>query len=283
MFVERSFRHGVLELNVAEGPAAGPPMVMLHGVTRRWQTFRPMLSALATGWHVHALDFRGHGRSDRAPDGYCIVDYVAEAVALVESFAEPAVVYGHSLGAMVAAAVAAKVPHCTRAVVLEDPPMETMGQRMTETPLLGFFQALHEHAGSQRDPGGIAADLADVVLHVPQSGAQIRLGDVRDATTLRFMARCLRELDPEVLTPIVERRWMDDYDVANVFSRLTCPVLLVQADVLAGGMLTDDDAELITALAADVTRIRLPNVGHVVHWAETSRLMSLVLGFLESV
>jgi pimeloyl-ACP methyl ester carboxylesterase len=261
---------------------------MLHGVTRRWQTFRPLLSSLASGWHVHALDFRGHGQSDgagadSAGGAYRVVDFVGEAVALVESLQQRAIVYGHSLGAMVAAAVAAAAPDHVRAVVLEDPPMQTMGERITETPLHGFFTALQQHAGSDRDVSAIAADLAEVVLCVPQSGAEVRLGDVRDATTLRFMASCLRQLDPDVLGPIVESRWMDGYQTDTVLSRLRCPTLLLQADVMAGGMLTDEDAEQIESLAADVTRVKLPGVGHVVHWAETPRLLSLVLGFLESI
>ena len=164
MLTPRRFHHESLELNVAEGAPSGLPLVMLHGVTRRWQTFRPLLPALENGWHVHALDFRGHGLSDRAGGAYRVVDYVADAVALVESLPQPAFVYGHSLGAMVAAAVAAATPDHVRGVVLEDPPMQTMGGRITETPLHGFFTALQTHAGSERDAMSIAAELAEVVF-----------------------------------------------------------------------------------------------------------------------
>jgi pimeloyl-ACP methyl ester carboxylesterase len=298
MFTLERFCHDSLELNVAVGPPAGVPLVMLHGVTRRWQTFRPVLPSLVGGWHVHALDFRGHGQSGRAPadraqsgragadgagEAYRVIDYVGDVVALVESLPQPAIVYGHSLGSMVAAAVAAATPEHVRAVVLEDPPMQTMGGRITESPLHSFFAALQQHAGSTRDVGAIAADLAEIVLRVPQTGEELRLGDLRDATTLRFMASSLRQLDPKVLVPIVDSRWLDGYETETTLRRIQCPTLLIQADVMAGGMLTDEDATQIESLAADVTRIKLSGVGHVVHWAETSRLLSLVLGFLESI
>lgn len=296
MFTLERFCHDSLELNVAVGPPFGVPLVMLHGVTRRWQTFRPVLPSLVGGWHVHALDFRGHGQSDgagadRAGEAYRVIDYVDDVVALVESLPQPAIIYGHSLGSMVAAAVAAATPERVRAVVLEDPPMQTMGGRITESPLHSFFTALGPHAGSTRDVSAIAADLAEIVLRVPQTGEdrfpqtgeELRLGDLRDATTLRFMASSLRQLDPKVLVPIVDSRWMDGYEAETILRRIQCPTLLVQADVMAGGMLTDEDATQIESLAADVTRIKLSGVGHVVHWAETSRLLSLVLGFLESV
>src|SRR5262249_28924121 len=36
-------------------PAGAPPLVLLHGVARRWQDFTPLLPALACRWQVHAL------------------------------------------------------------------------------------------------------------------------------------------------------------------------------------------------------------------------------------
>src|SRR5687767_921873 len=109
---ERTVRSGSAgTLNVSTGPATGPPLVLLHGVTRRWQDYAPLLPTLTLRWHVHALDFRGHGKSDRTAEGaYRVADYVADAAALLRDVGKPSVVYGHSLGAMVAAGVAAAEP-----------------------------------------------------------------------------------------------------------------------------------------------------------------------------
>src|SRR5688500_19229143 len=108
-----------VHLNVATGPASGPPLVLLHGVTREWQDYVSLLPALTLRWQVHALDFRGHGKSGRTPGAYRVADYVADAAALLRDLDEPAVVYGHSLGAMVVAAVAGAEPKRGRAVVME--------------------------------------------------------------------------------------------------------------------------------------------------------------------
>src|SRR5437762_336652 len=67
---EQGFDSGLVRLNVASGPDSGPPAVLLHGVARRWQDFLPILPALTLRWHVHAIDFRGHGRSGRAAGAY---------------------------------------------------------------------------------------------------------------------------------------------------------------------------------------------------------------------
>ena len=89
------------------------------------------------------MDFRGHGESARSEGRYRVVDYVEDAARfLEEEIGRPAAVYGHSLGAMVAAATAARAPGMVMAVVLEDPPFHTMGRRIRETALHGFFSAL---------------------------------------------------------------------------------------------------------------------------------------------
>ena len=115
-------------------------------------------------------------------------------------------VYGHSLGAMVAAAVAMRRPKRVTGVVLEDPPFHTMGERIHESPLGSYFAALRGLAGSAKPVGELARELAEVSYG---PGGSLRCGDTRDATTLRFAASCLRRLDPAVLEPIAAGRWLD--------------------------------------------------------------------------
>ena len=65
MLTERTFDAGDVSLNYAEGPPAGPPLVLLHGSSLRWQHFLPVIPLLGWRWHLYALDLRGHGRSGR--------------------------------------------------------------------------------------------------------------------------------------------------------------------------------------------------------------------------
>jgi pimeloyl-ACP methyl ester carboxylesterase len=66
--LEQSFDCGQLQLNAAGGPRNGPPLILLHGVTRCWQDWRPVLPELMTRWQVFALDYRGHGGSEGKSD-----------------------------------------------------------------------------------------------------------------------------------------------------------------------------------------------------------------------
>ncbi len=283
MFTEQSFNTGEATLNLAQGPKNGPPLLLLHGFARQWRTYYPILPALQSQWQIHAPDFRGHGGSAPTPGAYRVVDYLEDALACLARIDEPAIVLGHSLGSMVAAALAAAAPDKVRAVILEDPPLQAMGERISQTILLDFFQKYQPFAGDERSPSAIGRDLAEMILTDPQTGNQIRLGDTRDAASLRFSASCLKRLDPDTFPVIVEGRWLDDYNIDDIFRGIQCPILLIQADVAAGGMLNDEDVAHIKPLCHDLTHIKLDGVGHMVHWTNTQEFTNFVLGFLVSI
>lgn len=271
-------------LNVAVGPLAGPPLVLLHGVGRRWQDYLTIVPPLSMRWHVHALDFRGHGLSARRPGEYLVVDYVRDALALVRNVAtRPAVVYGHSLGAMVAAAVAAEAPESVAAVVLEDPPFDTLAMHIKQTQYFAMFQGFQTLARRERSVRGLSASLADLPVGLPGQPAPVRLGSLRDAASLRFLARCLTQLDPEVFTPLLAGLWLDGYDRDAILRRIDRPVLLLQGNHSLGGMLPDADADEVAALLPDCTLIRMSQVGHQIHAQATEATLRHVTSFLESL
>ena len=287
MLHEQIFEVGRTAWNIAVGPDHGPPLLFFHGVTRRWQSFLPLLPSLTLRHQVFVLDFPGHGLSDRLSGRYRVIDYAHAAEALLKtppfSNQKNCVLYGHSLGSMVVADLASRLGDRVRSVVMEDPPFDTMGTRIAKTPLLSFFSALQQFAGSSDHVARIAAQLAEVTLTDPQSQQQTRLGDVRDAASLRFTARCLQQLDPRALEVIVEGQWLDGFDWPQVLRNLSCPALLLQADPTSGGMLTDEDAENAEASASDLTRIKYAATGHLIHWQQTSSLLRHVEACLESL
>jgi pimeloyl-ACP methyl ester carboxylesterase len=284
MYRESLVSVGTLRLNWMSSDSAGPPLLMLHGVIRRWQTFLPLLPHLTQRWRVLGLDLPGHGQSERLRGDYRVVDYVQIVAELVRShFQEPVVIYGHSLGAMVAAGVATEAAEQVRAIVLEDPPLDTMASRIEETWLHGYFTGLAQHAGSPLPVGELAAELANLILVDPLTRQSQRLGDLRDAAQLRFLASCLKQLDPAVLRPVIEARWLAEFDWPQVFSRIACPLLLLQADEAAGGMLVDADAVRAASRAGDCTLVKLRGCGHNMHLARTQDVANVVHAFLESL
>jgi 3-oxoadipate enol-lactonase len=94
-----------------ESIGAGPPIVLLHGITatRRYVVHGSKFLARA-GHRQLAYDARGHGRSDPAPEGggYTYPELVGDLSDVVDAEVgkAPLVVCGHSMGAHTALAYA---------------------------------------------------------------------------------------------------------------------------------------------------------------------------------
>jgi pimeloyl-ACP methyl ester carboxylesterase len=106
-----------------DGTARGR-VVLLHGMmstAATWWRAGPALAA--RGWVVDALDLPGHGvspRSARPLDLDALVDGTASRLG-----GPVDLLVGHSLGAVVAIALAGRHPAAARALVAEDPPSRT--------------------------------------------------------------------------------------------------------------------------------------------------------------
>lgn len=282
MFRERAIGDGDERLQLAVGPEHGPPLLMLHGVLRGWQDFFPLFGPFAPRWQLHAMDFRGHGDSAPAAS-YRVVDYVSDAGRVLERLPRGAVLYGHSLGAMVALAAAARFPDRVAGLVLEDPPFHTMGRDIMATPFHSLFVGMRGALEASSGTSDLAARLAEVRITDPAGGTQVRLGDVRDAAALRFSAHCLRRIDPAVFDPILGGEWLEGYDIAALTGRVACPTLVLQADATAGGMLRDEDVRRLKTEGTDCTSVFFPGVGHLVHWQAWERTVGVVGNFLETL
>jgi pimeloyl-ACP methyl ester carboxylesterase len=117
---------GRVQLHYAEAPGSGPPLLLLHGIFGSSETYAALMPELAETAHVYALDLRGHGHSDRAPDGeaYRVPDYSRDVQTFLGTVVnEPAVLAGHSLGGLVGAWTAAYAPDLVHGLFLEDPPI----------------------------------------------------------------------------------------------------------------------------------------------------------------
>ncbi len=257
---------------------AGPVLLLLHGVTRSGADWAPLLPALQENWTVIALDQRGHGSSPRA-ERYLATDFVADTVQFVRNEAAgPVVIFGHSLGAMVAAAVAAELPDRVRGVILEDPPFHTMGKRIASSTWQALFIGMKAAAEAGGGTEVITEALANISL--PASGGGFkRLGDLRDRASLTWSAECLRHLDPKVLTPVIEGRWLDGYDFPSLLSGVRCPTLLLQADPSTGGALTDEDAATLQSLVSGCQHVRFPGCGHNLHRDRPKEVLQALLSF----
>jgi pimeloyl-ACP methyl ester carboxylesterase len=95
------------------------PLFLLHGWLDAGGTFQFLVDALVRERPIVALDWRGFGLSQWAPDGYFFHDYIADLDALLDQVSPdtPARLLGHSMGGNIANLYAGVRPERVRCVV----------------------------------------------------------------------------------------------------------------------------------------------------------------------
>jgi pimeloyl-ACP methyl ester carboxylesterase len=105
----------------AWGDESLPPLLALHGWLDNAGTFDRLAPLICTHFHIVALDFPGHGRSEWRPAGawYHYVDYVSDVIAAAEKLGWSRFsLLGHSLGGTVASVLAACRPQSVDKLLL---------------------------------------------------------------------------------------------------------------------------------------------------------------------
>jgi esterase len=230
--------------------------VLLHGLRGSSEGWWGVAAAL-DGWRLIALDQRGRGASDWAPDG----DYSHDACLLdFEEFVERLnldrfALLGHSAGGTVALAYTLRHPERVQKLVLED-----IGPPSAERPR------------SAR----IWTDLARLPVTFPswegaaayQRGRNPKLSEQRLKNSLPYV---FRELPNGTIT------WK--YDLAGLLrfdpgrntgfnpwpdiKRVPCPILVVRGG--HSGVVSDDAVHAMRTANAYVESVDIPDGGHNVH------------------
>jgi len=96
-------------------------MVALHGLTASYLNFIGVAEKLAGRRPLVAFDLRGRGDSDKPAGPYGMVQHARDVAAAMRAMElGPSIVIGHSMGAFVAAALAAQEPGLVAGLVLID-------------------------------------------------------------------------------------------------------------------------------------------------------------------
>jgi pimeloyl-ACP methyl ester carboxylesterase len=252
-----------LTLNLAEGPANGPLLLLLHGFSNRWQVFQSILPVLTEKWQVVTFDFRGHGQSGRAP-GYTADGFYRDGVAVLEHFdSEPVVLLGHSMGGSIALHLAQNFPERVRAVITGDTSfnlsmhIEMMNSRR-QTRLFGLRRKLAGRPVEELIRRGLPPAQAEE----------------------------MSQLDPRVMDYHAEGRVAGFFaDIRDVdFDRIRCPLLLTQASPEKGGLLQEAEIHPVLAAHPEFQFMRF-ETGHdlEIENGPESPFWRAALGFLDGI
>lgn len=242
------------------GETSNPTIVLLHGLTDAGTTWPDAVRRWQGGYHLIAVDLRGHGRSPRfEPDQLtrCYQWWLSDTLDLLSTLDSAPVVVGHSLGGLFALRAAAARPELVRGLVLEDP---------------------------ARPPGAPTPDpefvaMNEAFLDSFADGGQTQRDRMRAES--RWAAD---EIDQWAASkPLVDRAMIHDGLTLGdgtwepVFNGLTVPTLLVAP---TDSPMAPDPALITNPL---VQQVRLDGVGHTVRRDDAQAYHAVVDPFLAAV
>lgn len=284
---ESTFDTGKITLNYAVGEPSGPPLVLLHGGSARWQSFDSILPSLAAHWQIYAPDLRGHGKSSWTPGHYRLQDYTDDLIAWLEQrVTEPAHIFGHSLGGMVALMVAAQAPAAVRSVVVGDAPLSSRSWRAVLDADRERLIAMRALAGGAIPLDQIEGALKNAPLVLPGSAKPITLREAlgEDSPYFPWMALNLLQHDPAMLSMLLDdfETVTAGYEPETILPQIRCPVLLLQADPRSGGLLSDDEVQRALPLLKAPQHVRLHGIGHGLHGEQPAPVLDAIASFLSA-
>lgn len=236
-----------------------PPLVLVPGITSPAATWEFVAERLASENDVYVLDNRGRGLSQGGPTlRYRLDDYAADTTAMIRAVGldRPAIV-GHSMGARIAARLAARTPEVVGKLVLVDPPVSGPGRRAYPIPLdfyLDSIRAVSRGAGYEEMKKGL-----------PWSDEHLEL-------RMEWLPTCDE-------TAIIEsHRSFHEEEFHSDLPNIVAETLLLYAE--KGGTVSDADAEEIVKAITRARKLRIDGAGHMIPWDRLDGFVAAVHSFL---
>ncbi|MDX8515013.1 alpha/beta fold hydrolase [Mesorhizobium captivum] len=191
---------GGLDLAYVEVAGSEPSLLLVHGFTDTSRSFS-LLAPHLSGRRLIMPDLRGHGAS-QAGEGCAVADFAEDMAGLIRRLrVERPVVVGHSLGAMVSIALAARHPELIGGLVVMAGTLKT--DFLPDHPLVAGVAALRDpispadpfydwwHACGPGVPQAFLAGLAVDASAMPAARWRAILEEIR-RTDLTATARAVR-------------------------------------------------------------------------------------------
>lgn len=259
------------------GRPEDPPVILLHGGGQTRHAWGGTAAALAEdGWHALALDLRGHGDSDWAPDGdYAVGTLACDLRRVVAVLGRPPVVIGASLGGLTALVAEGETPgRFTAALVLVDiaPRVERSGVERIVTFMTGRpdgFASLEE-----------AADA--VAAYAPHRPRPRDLRGLQKNLRRGDDGRWRWHWDPRMMQGPGRPNATSDPDRLERCARsLDVPTLLVRG--ASSDLLSDTGARAFLALVPHARYADVTGAGHMVAGDRNDAFTDAVRSFLRDV
>lgn len=249
-----------------------PTILMLHGGGQNRFSWKNTGQLLADrGFHVAALDARGHGDSDRAPDGEYTINALARDVdAVLEQIGRPAVLIGASMGGLTGIRAAHKAgPQSVTGLVLVDvvPRFEGAG-----SDRIRDFMARHVHGFETLEQ---AADA--VAEYLPHRRRPENTDGLKK--NLRYRdGRWHWHWDPAFVTSVGGDPFVDVDELEDEAIALRIPILLIRGKF--SDVVSPQGVDDFLAKVPHAQFVELGDAGHTAAGDDNDAFSSAVVTFV---
>jgi pimeloyl-ACP methyl ester carboxylesterase len=231
-----------------------PALLFLHGWCGNRSFFAPQFDHFSRTHRVASVDLPAHGAS-AVPDEYAI-DAFADSVADVARKLQlnRSVVFGHSIGAMVALALSQRAPDLVRAVALIDPPP------LSKEVWSGFAPQLISSFSGPDGPTGRRQFVEQMFLPTD------------DAARRSTIIETMTSVPNDIAIPLVEA--IAAYDAMAVLRECSVPVLTISSAV------PTNDAASLLAVNPTMTLGQTVGAGHFLQLEVPEQVNPMIERFL---
>jgi pimeloyl-ACP methyl ester carboxylesterase len=251
--------------------ATGPSVLFLHGGGQNRYSWKNTCQVLADeGLHVVALDSRGHGDSDRAPDANYSVDALCtDTHAVLDQIGRPTILIGASMGGMTAMPVAHEAgPEKVTKLVLVDvvPRYEKDGSaRIRDFMASGLdgFESLDEAAQA-------------VASYLPYRTKPRSPEGLKKNLRLRD-GRWFWHWDPAFLTVPADDKFVRVAKLEQAVMALTIPILLIRGRL--SDVVSEEGVKDFLEKVPDAEFVELSGAGHTAAGDDNDAFSDVVVQF----
>ena len=257
--------------------SGAPTLLFAHGFGQTRGAWNAASTTLAArGCRCVTFDSRGHGESDRAPDGdYHMQQFVDDLLALAGAQPEPPILVGASMGGLLGLVTAGEVrPAPFRALVLVDitPRWETAGVER----ILAFMQA---------HPDGFAnyAEAAEqIAAYLPQRRERKSEQQLRPLLREGADGRLRWHWDPALLSGgLVSESERYQPRLFEAATKVDVPVLLLSGE--RSDVVSHHTVEEFLALVPHARHAQVPGATHMLAGDANDAFTAAIAGFIESL
>ncbi len=268
------------------GNPEAPPLLLVHGGRDHCRNWDWVAADLRRDWHVIAPDLRGHGDSQWSPDGnYSMAGYIYDLAQLIhQQGLAPVTIVAHSLGGNISLRYAGIYPEQVRKLVAIEglgPSPKMQAERARKTIDNRMRQWIDEQRGlSGRLPRRYAS-IEDAFKRMQEENKHLSPEQARHLTqhgvNQNEDGTYSWKFDNYV------RAWapydMTNEDVEQLWSRISCPTLLVYGkESWASNPLQDGRIRHFANANAKV--VSFDGAGHWVHHDRLDGFLAELRGFI---